>query len=85
MLADPPRKRRVVIARVNEGGDAGQKEEDVEHEIEPGLYPGPERAIEKVAAHMGILRQPVCPGEHEQRAVEHVAGVEDPRGWHIHD
>ena len=85
MLADPPRERGVVVARIDEGGDAGQEEDDVEDQIEPGLCARPHRAVEKVAAHMGILRQRVGSGEHEQRTVEHVAGVENPRGRHVHD
>jgi len=82
MLADPPGKRCVIVAGVNERGDAGQEEEDVEDQIKSGLRARPHGTVEEVAAHMGILRQGVCACEHEQRPVEHVAGVEYPGRRH---
>src|SRR5262249_10294488 len=41
--------------------------------------------VEKIAADMGILRERVSTGQHEQRAVEHVIEVEDPRRRRIQD
>ena len=37
------------------------------------------RAVEEVAADMRILRQRIGAGEHEQRSIEHVVEIEDPR------
>ena len=85
MLADPPGKRRVIIASVDEGGDARQEEYDVEDKIERRLRARPHRAVEKIAAYMGVLRQRVGAGQHEHAAVEHVARIEDPCRRHVHD
>ena len=72
MLGDAPGVRGVVAAGIDQRGDAGQEEDDVEHEIERGLGARPHRAVEEVAADMGVLRQRVGAAQHEQRAVQHV-------------
>src|SRR5262245_32415441 len=85
MLADGPRFRRGYISRVNECRDSGDEEDDIEHQIEAGLKSRPHRTIEEVAAHMGVLRQRVSAGEHEQRAVKHVVEVEYPCRGRVQD
>jgi hypothetical protein len=83
MLVDAPGVRRVVPACIGQRRDAGQEEGDVQHQIERGLHSRPHRAVEKIAADMGILRQRVGASDHEQCAVQHVRGVEDPCRRHV--
>jgi hypothetical protein len=85
MLVDPVGDGCIVPARVSQRRDAGQEEDDVEHQIERGLRARPHRRVEEVTADMGVLRQGVGAGDHEQRAVQHVGGVEDPRRRHVED
>ena len=85
MLGDPPGIRRVVSTRVDQRGDAGNEEHDVEDEVERGLRARPHRAVEKIAADMGVLRQRVGAAQHEQRAVQHVVEIEDPGGRRVQD
>src|SRR5262245_16379863 len=85
MLPDGPRFRREHVSRVNERRDSGDEEDDVEHQVETSLHPRPHRTVEKIAADVGILRERVGAGQHEQRAVEHVIEVEDPRRRRIQD
>ena len=75
----------IVVAGIDERGDAGDEKYQIQHEIERGLRARPHRAVEEVAADVGVLRQRVGPAEHEQRAVEHVVEVEDPRRRRVHD
>ena len=83
VLADAPGQGRVVVAGVQQRRDAGQEEDDVEDEVEAGLRARPHRAVEEIAAYVRVLRQRVGAGEHEQGAVEHVAGVEHPGRRHV--
>ncbi len=34
---------------------------------------------------MAVLREGIGPAEHEQSAIEHVAGIKDPGRRHVHD
>ena len=85
MLADAPGDLGEMVAGVEQRRDPGQEEDDVEDEVEGGLRPRPHRAVEEIAAHVGVLRQGVGPGQHEQRAVEHVVGVVDPCRRRVQD
>ena len=85
MLGDAPGVGGEVVAGVDQRGDAGNEEDDVEHEIERGLRARPHRAVEEVAAHMGVLRQRVGAAQHEQRAVQHVVEIEDPGRRRVQD
>ena len=78
MLADAPRIAGIFPAGIEQGADAGEEEDEVEHQVEQRLGARPHRAVEEVAAHMGVLRQRIGAAQHEQRAVEHVVEVEDP-------
>ena len=78
MLVDRPGLAGEDPTGIDQRGDAGDEEDDVQHEVEPRLRARPHRAVEKVAAHMGVLRQRIGAAQHEQRAVQHVLGVEDP-------
>ncbi len=77
--------RSIVVTRVDERGDSRYKKDQVQREIEPGLRPRAHRAVEKIAADMRVLCQRVRTGKHEQRAVQHVVEVEDPRRRRVHD
>ena len=85
MLGDAPGVRGKDVARVDQRGDAGNEEDHVEHEVERGLHARPHRAVEEVAANVGVLRQRVGAAQHEQRAVQHVVEIEDPGRRRIHD
>ena len=85
MFGDPPGIRRVVVAGVDQRGDPRDKKHDIKGEIEPGLHPRPHRAVEKITAHMRVLCQRVGAAQHEQRAVKHVVGVEDPGRRRVQD
>jgi hypothetical protein len=82
---DAPRLAGVVVAGVNEGGDAWDEKNYIKHKVKRSLHARPHRAVEEVAAYVGILRQGVGPPEHEQRAVQHVLGIEDPSRRRVHD
>ena len=85
MLGDAPGVAGIVDAGIDQGGDAGKEEDEVEHQVERRLGARAHRAVEEVAAHMGVLRQRVGAAQHEQRAVQHVVEVEDPRRRRVHD
>src|SRR5215217_3638267 len=84
VLPDLPGQRGVVEASVDQGGNAGQEEDDIQSKVEHRLGSRPHRAVEKIAAHVGVLGQRVGAGEHEQRAVKHIAGVKYPGRRHVH-
>jgi hypothetical protein len=85
MLVDEPRLLGEGETRIDQRCDTGNKEDDVEREVEAGLHPRPHRAVKKVAADVRVLRQTIGAAEHEQRAVQHVVGVEDPSRRRVQD
>ena len=85
MLGDAPGIAGIVDAGIDQRGDAGKEEDEVEHQVERRLGARPHRAVEEVAAHVGVLRQRIGAAQHEQRAVQHVVEVEDPRRRRVQD
>ena len=80
VLVHHPRQLGVAVAGIDERQHAGEEEQEIEHQVHLGLGARRPGAIEEVAAHVAVARQRIGAGQHEQRAVEHVAGVERPLG-----
>src|SRR4029078_9869341 len=59
MLVDGPGFNGENPAGIDQRGNAGDKKDDVEHGVEPRLRAWPHRTVEKVAAHVRVLRQRV--------------------------
>src|SRR5262249_58688780 len=82
---DPPGDGGVVVARVDQTENPGNEEQEVEGEVERGLAAGLHIDVDEVGAHVAAGGQRVGAAHHEQRAVQHVVEVEDPRGRSIED
>ena len=78
LLMHRQRFAEVSPAGPGQRADAGQEEQSVRHQVEPGLRARLEAAVEEVASHMAVVRQGVGAAHHEQRAVHHVVDVVDP-------
>ena len=85
VLPDAPGVGGIAVARVDEPEDARDKEEKIQREIERRLGARFQVDVDEVGAHMAGERQRVGAAHHEQRAVEHVVQIEDPRRRRVQD
>ena len=85
VLADAPGVGGVAVPRVDEPQDARDEEQEVQREVERRLAARLQVDVDEVGAHVTGQRQGVGAAHHEQRAVQHVVEVEDPRGRRVQD
>ena len=76
VLQDRPGVGGIVVAGPAERDHPGQEEHDVERQVEAGLQPRREEAVEDVAANVAVLRERVGARHHEQGPVHHEHGIE---------
>jgi hypothetical protein len=85
VLANMPGEPGVIPAGIHHGEDTWREEQEVERQVERGLGARLHVAIQEVAANMPVLRQRVGAAHHEQRTVDDVIDVEDPRRRCVQD